>query len=144
MIVLRRPDGTISPSSMVMEKGIYDFYSNVFDSQVYLPTCHLRQDGYVIPSITPSTDLKFVRRQFNRVMAKERKCSFLVERFNSLRSSPNPSCFALQHDLNEVDMGEDATEIGCREAMRYRILHKKFLLFLCYEAGEKLLTVNYY
>ncbi|EYC07810.1 hypothetical protein Y032_0068g139 [Ancylostoma ceylanicum] len=78
--------------------------------------------------ITPSTDLKFVRRQFNRVMAKERKCSFLVERFNSLRSSPNPSCFALQHDLNEVDMGEDATEIGCREAMRYRILHKKFVL----------------
>ncbi|KAK6734248.1 hypothetical protein RB195_017805 [Necator americanus] len=76
--------------------------------------------------ITATTDLKFVRRQFNRTMAKEKKCTFLVERLNSLRSSPNPSCFALQRDASEVEMGDDATEIGCREAMRHQLLHRKY------------------
>ncbi|XGW34775.1 hypothetical protein V3C99_018637, partial [Haemonchus contortus] len=37
-----------------MEKVIYDFYSDLFDSHVYMPTCHLRQDGYVVPSVLPS------------------------------------------------------------------------------------------
>ncbi|ETN86712.1 hypothetical protein NECAME_16187, partial [Necator americanus] len=59
-------------------------------------------------------------------MAKEKKCTFLVERLNSLRSSPNPSCFALQRDASEVEMGDDATEIGCREAMRHQLLHRKY------------------
>ncbi|KAK6027935.1 hypothetical protein OSTOST_06027 [Ostertagia ostertagi] len=76
--------------------------------------------------ITASTDLKFVRRTFNKVMAKEKKCTFLVERVNSLRSSPNPSCFALTREDFETEMGDDATEIGCREAMRHLLLHKKY------------------
>ncbi|EPB77123.1 hypothetical protein ANCCEY_03824 [Ancylostoma ceylanicum] len=37
-----------------MEKVIYDFYSDLFDSHVHLPPCHLREDGYVIPSVLPS------------------------------------------------------------------------------------------
>uniref|UniRef100_A0A7I5ECP8 Reverse transcriptase domain-containing protein n=2 Tax=Haemonchus contortus TaxID=6289 RepID=A0A7I5ECP8_HAECO len=37
-----------------MEKVIYDFYSDLFDSHVYMPTCHLRQDGYVVPSVLSS------------------------------------------------------------------------------------------
>ncbi|KAK6050019.1 hypothetical protein COOONC_12476 [Cooperia oncophora] len=59
-------------------------------------------------------------------MAKEKKCSFLVERVNALRSSPNPSCFALTREAYEVEMGDDATEIGCRESMRHALLHKKY------------------
>ncbi|WKX96446.1 hypothetical protein Q1695_012691 [Nippostrongylus brasiliensis] len=76
--------------------------------------------------ITATTDLKFVRRQFNKVMAKDRKCSFLVERVNSLRSSPNPSCYALTREPGEPEMGDDATEIGVRESMRHALLHGKY------------------
>ncbi|EPB78977.1 hypothetical protein ANCCEY_01932 [Ancylostoma ceylanicum] len=38
----------------VMEMVIYDFYSDLFDSHVHLPPCHLREGGYVIPSVLPS------------------------------------------------------------------------------------------
>ncbi|EYC34431.1 hypothetical protein Y032_0001g41 [Ancylostoma ceylanicum] len=54
MTALRRPDGTISSSGKVMEKVIYDFYSDLFDSHVHFPPCHLREDGYDIPSVLPS------------------------------------------------------------------------------------------
>ncbi|EPB71415.1 hypothetical protein ANCCEY_09498 [Ancylostoma ceylanicum] len=37
MTALRRPDGTITSSRRVMEKVIYDFYSDLFDSHVHLP-----------------------------------------------------------------------------------------------------------
>ncbi|VDO23887.1 unnamed protein product [Haemonchus placei] len=37
-----------------MEKVIYDFYSNLFDSHVYLPTHHLRQDDCITPSLLHS------------------------------------------------------------------------------------------
>uniref|UniRef100_A0A7I4YGP7 Stomatal closure-related actin-binding protein 1 n=1 Tax=Haemonchus contortus TaxID=6289 RepID=A0A7I4YGP7_HAECO len=43
---LRRPDGTVTASRRVMEKVIYDLYSDLFDSHVYLPTHQLRQDEY--------------------------------------------------------------------------------------------------
>uniref|UniRef100_A0A7I4YD72 Reverse transcriptase domain-containing protein n=1 Tax=Haemonchus contortus TaxID=6289 RepID=A0A7I4YD72_HAECO len=51
---LHRSDGTVTASRRAMEKVIYDFYSDLFDSHVYMPTCHLRQDGYVVPSVLPS------------------------------------------------------------------------------------------
>ncbi|EYC36871.1 hypothetical protein Y032_0849g2677 [Ancylostoma ceylanicum] len=54
MTALRRPDGTITSSRRVMEKVIYDFYSDLFDSHVHLPPLNLREDKYVIPSILPS------------------------------------------------------------------------------------------
>ncbi|EYC26583.1 hypothetical protein Y032_0010g847 [Ancylostoma ceylanicum] len=54
MTALRRPDGTTSSSRRVVEKVIYDFNSELFDSHVHLPPCHLREDGYVIPSVLPS------------------------------------------------------------------------------------------
>uniref|UniRef100_A0A7I4YYM3 Reverse transcriptase domain-containing protein n=1 Tax=Haemonchus contortus TaxID=6289 RepID=A0A7I4YYM3_HAECO len=54
MTSLRRPDGTVTASRRAMEKVIYDFYSDLFDSHVYLPTHHLRQDEYIAPSILPS------------------------------------------------------------------------------------------
>ncbi|KAK6765093.1 hypothetical protein RB195_025142 [Necator americanus] len=37
-----------------MEKIIYDFYSDLFDSHVHLPPHHLREDGQVIPEVLPS------------------------------------------------------------------------------------------
>nr|CDJ89022.1 LINE-1 reverse transcriptase [Haemonchus contortus] len=54
MTSLRRPDGTVTASWRAMEKVIYDFYSDLFDSHVYLPTHHLRQDEYIAPSVLPS------------------------------------------------------------------------------------------
>ncbi|KAK6734421.1 hypothetical protein RB195_017920 [Necator americanus] len=36
-----------------MEKIIYDFYSDLFDSHVHLPPHHLREDGQVIPEVLP-------------------------------------------------------------------------------------------
>uniref|UniRef100_A0A7I4Y071 Reverse transcriptase domain-containing protein n=1 Tax=Haemonchus contortus TaxID=6289 RepID=A0A7I4Y071_HAECO len=54
MTPFRRPDGTVTASRRAMEKVIYDFYSDLFDSHVYLPTHHLRQDEYVALSVLPS------------------------------------------------------------------------------------------
>nr|CDJ96454.1 endonuclease-reverse transcriptase [Haemonchus contortus] len=41
MTSLRRPDGTVTASRRAMEKVIYDFYSDLFDSHVYMPTAIL-------------------------------------------------------------------------------------------------------
>ncbi|EPB67136.1 hypothetical protein ANCCEY_13775 [Ancylostoma ceylanicum] len=58
MTALRHPNGTITPFRRVMEKVIYDFYSELFDSHVHLPPCHLREDGYVIPRFSlPKSDM---------------------------------------------------------------------------------------
>uniref|UniRef100_A0A7I4XWU6 Uncharacterized protein n=1 Tax=Haemonchus contortus TaxID=6289 RepID=A0A7I4XWU6_HAECO len=51
MTSLRHPDGTVTASRRAMEKVIYDFYSDLFDSHVYLPTHHPRQDEYIAPSV---------------------------------------------------------------------------------------------
>ncbi|EYB94061.1 hypothetical protein Y032_0176g561 [Ancylostoma ceylanicum] len=63
---LRRPDGTITSSRRVMEKVIYDFYSDLFDSHVHLPPCHLREDEYVIPSVLPSEVRHAIKSVKNR------------------------------------------------------------------------------
>ncbi|KAK6751296.1 hypothetical protein RB195_002965 [Necator americanus] len=54
MIALRNPKGTTIASRRGMEKIIYDFYSDLFDSHVHLPPHHLREDGQVIPEVLPS------------------------------------------------------------------------------------------
>ncbi|KAK6736242.1 hypothetical protein RB195_019115 [Necator americanus] len=54
MTALRNPKGTAIASRKGMEKIIYDFYSDLFDSHVHLPPHHLREDGRVIPEILPS------------------------------------------------------------------------------------------
>uniref|UniRef100_A0A7I4YWJ9 Reverse transcriptase domain-containing protein n=1 Tax=Haemonchus contortus TaxID=6289 RepID=A0A7I4YWJ9_HAECO len=54
MTSLCRPDGTVTASRRAMEKVIYDFHLNLFDSHVYLPTHHLGQDEYIAPSVLPS------------------------------------------------------------------------------------------
>ncbi|XGW02281.1 hypothetical protein V3C99_014375 [Haemonchus contortus] len=54
MTSLRRPEGTVTASRRAMEKVIYDFYLDLFDSHVYLPTYHLWQAEYIAPLVLPS------------------------------------------------------------------------------------------
>ncbi|KAK6734221.1 hypothetical protein RB195_017791 [Necator americanus] len=54
MTALRNPKGTAIASRRGMEKIIYDFYSDLFDSHVHLPPHHLRENGQVIPEVFPS------------------------------------------------------------------------------------------
>ncbi|KAK6744428.1 hypothetical protein RB195_011250 [Necator americanus] len=54
MTALRNPKGTAIASRREMEKIIYDFYSDLFDSHVHLPSHHLREDGQVFPEVFPS------------------------------------------------------------------------------------------
>uniref|UniRef100_A0A0K0DPN1 PHM7_cyt domain-containing protein n=1 Tax=Angiostrongylus cantonensis TaxID=6313 RepID=A0A0K0DPN1_ANGCA len=54
MIALRRPDGTITASRKAMEKIIRDYYSDLFDSHVHLPSYKIKEDGYAVPPVLPS------------------------------------------------------------------------------------------
>ncbi|KAK6764316.1 hypothetical protein RB195_024584 [Necator americanus] len=54
MTALRNPEETAIASRRGMEKIIYDFYSDLFDSHVHLPPHHLRKDEQVIPEVLPS------------------------------------------------------------------------------------------
>ena len=54
MTALRRPDGTTTTSRKGMEKVIRDLYSNLFDNHVHLTFHHIKEDGYVVPTILPS------------------------------------------------------------------------------------------
>ncbi|VDO22808.1 unnamed protein product [Haemonchus placei] len=58
MTSLRRPDRTVTASRREMEKVIYDFYWDLYDNYVYLPTHYHGQDEYIAPSILlPKFDL---------------------------------------------------------------------------------------
>ena len=68
-----------------------------------------------------------VRRKFNRSLNQKNVCSFLVERPLTLRSSPNSSLTAARSAAPPlVEMGDDASEIGCREAVRYLTMGDKY------------------
>ncbi|KAK6749514.1 hypothetical protein RB195_001867 [Necator americanus] len=54
MTALLNPKGTAIASRRGMEKIIFDFYSDLFDSHVHLLPHHLREDGQVIPEVLPS------------------------------------------------------------------------------------------
>ncbi|VDO21058.1 unnamed protein product [Haemonchus placei] len=54
MTFLRRPGGTFTAFRRTMGKTMYDFYSDLIDSLVYLLTHHLRQDEYIAPSVLSS------------------------------------------------------------------------------------------
>ncbi|EYC17375.1 hypothetical protein Y032_0031g2435 [Ancylostoma ceylanicum] len=65
-MTLRCPDGMTSSSRRVMEKVTCDFYSKLFDSNVHLPPCHPREDGFVIPSVLPSEVRHAIKSMKNR------------------------------------------------------------------------------
>ena len=54
MTAFRRPDGTVTASRKAVEKIIHDYYSDLFDSHVLLPTHKIKEDGYVVPTVLPS------------------------------------------------------------------------------------------
>uniref|UniRef100_A0A0K0DAY1 Reverse transcriptase domain-containing protein n=1 Tax=Angiostrongylus cantonensis TaxID=6313 RepID=A0A0K0DAY1_ANGCA len=54
MIALRRSDGTITASRKAMEKIIHEYYSDLFDSHVHLPSYEIKEDGYGVPPVVPS------------------------------------------------------------------------------------------
>ncbi|EYB90430.1 hypothetical protein Y032_0220g2517 [Ancylostoma ceylanicum] len=49
-----------------MENVIYDFYSELFDCHVHLPPRHLREDGFVIPSVLSSEVRHAIKSVRNR------------------------------------------------------------------------------
>uniref|UniRef100_A0A0K0DAY3 Reverse transcriptase domain-containing protein n=1 Tax=Angiostrongylus cantonensis TaxID=6313 RepID=A0A0K0DAY3_ANGCA len=51
MVALRRPDGTLTAYRKAMEKIIHEYYSDLFDSHVYLPLYEIKEDGYVAPPV---------------------------------------------------------------------------------------------
>ncbi|KAK6763720.1 hypothetical protein RB195_024157 [Necator americanus] len=59
MTALRNPKGTTTASSKRMERIIYDFHSDLFDSHVHLLPHRLREDGHVIPEVLPS-EIRYV------------------------------------------------------------------------------------
>ena len=69
MTALRRPDGSVTASRRTMEKVIYDFYSDLFDSHVHLPPSHLKADEYVAPSVLPSEIRHAIKSVRNRTAA---------------------------------------------------------------------------
>ena len=66
MTCLRRPDGTVTASRRAMEKVIHDFYSDLFDSHVHLPTYQPQEDGYVVPSVLSSEVRHAIKSVKNR------------------------------------------------------------------------------
>ncbi|VDM58334.1 unnamed protein product [Angiostrongylus costaricensis] len=61
MIALRRPDGTVTASRKTVEKITHEYYSDLFDSHVHLPSYEIKEDGYVVPPVFPSEILPFRR-----------------------------------------------------------------------------------
>uniref|UniRef100_A0A0K0D860 Transposase n=1 Tax=Angiostrongylus cantonensis TaxID=6313 RepID=A0A0K0D860_ANGCA len=54
IIALRRPDGTVTASRKALEKIIYEYYPDLFDSHVHLRLYEMKEDGYVVPPVLPS------------------------------------------------------------------------------------------
>ncbi|KAK6740744.1 hypothetical protein RB195_008911 [Necator americanus] len=66
MTALRNPKGTTIASRRGMEKIIYDFYSDLFNSHVHLPPQNLREDEHVIPGVLPSETRRVIMSVRNR------------------------------------------------------------------------------
>ncbi|KAK6764948.1 hypothetical protein RB195_025040 [Necator americanus] len=56
-----------------MEKIIYDFYSDLFDSHAYLPPHHLRKDGHTIPEVLPF-EIRDVSCRIEKVLDEGQPC----------------------------------------------------------------------
>ncbi|VDM55729.1 unnamed protein product [Angiostrongylus costaricensis] len=54
VIALRHPDGTVTASKKAMEKTIHEYYSDLFDNHVHLPSYEINEDGHIAPPVLPS------------------------------------------------------------------------------------------
>ncbi|RCN37119.1 hypothetical protein ANCCAN_16982, partial [Ancylostoma caninum] len=71
--------------------------------------------------IPPRVNMVALRNRIRAVQERDGFCTFLIERPSSLHHLTNPSCVAMKKDpgFDDVTMGEDAAEIGTREAFKY-------------------------
>ncbi|EYC30631.1 hypothetical protein Y032_0005g2762 [Ancylostoma ceylanicum] len=76
------------------------------------------RDRTVIP---PRVNMVALKNRIRAVQERDGFCTFLVERPCSLHHLTNPSCVAMKRDSSFDDfvMGDDAAEIGTREAFKY-------------------------
>ncbi|KAK6742287.1 hypothetical protein RB195_009883 [Necator americanus] len=90
MTALQNSKGTIA-STRKMEKIIYDFYTDLFDSHVHLPPYHLRENGHVIPEVLPP--------EVRHALMLVRNCTHPVTRSrqNKTRTPEEPSANTHQH-----------------------------------------------
>ncbi|KAK6757553.1 hypothetical protein RB195_015393 [Necator americanus] len=86
MTALRNPKGTAIPSRRGMEKIIYDFYSDLFDSHVHLPPHHLKENGHVIPEVR-NTACYHVGKKSYGIRSQQ----------NKIRTPEEPSAITHQH-----------------------------------------------
>ncbi|KAK6763377.1 hypothetical protein RB195_023904 [Necator americanus] len=68
MNALRTSDGATNVSRMVMEEVILDFYSDLFNIHVHLPSHHPKEDGHVIPGVLPSDARHVIMSVKNRTL----------------------------------------------------------------------------
>ncbi|VDK48308.1 unnamed protein product [Cylicostephanus goldi] len=69
-----------------------------------------------------------LRKRIRAVQERDGFCTFLVERPSSLHHVTNPSCAAMKPagiPADGIIMGDDAIEIGAREAFKYARVKNK-------------------
>ncbi|VDM67478.1 unnamed protein product [Strongylus vulgaris] len=78
--------------------------------------------------IPPKVNMVALRNRIRAVQERDGFCTFLVERPSSLHHVMNPSCAAMKTSGTSIDgivMGDDAIEIGAREAFKYSHVKNK-------------------
>uniref|UniRef100_A0A0K0D7N4 Transposase n=1 Tax=Angiostrongylus cantonensis TaxID=6313 RepID=A0A0K0D7N4_ANGCA len=90
MIALRRRDGTITAFRKAMEKIIHDYYSDLFDSHVHLPSYEIKEDGYVVPPVLPFE----IRHAISSVKNRTARARSGQEK---IRTSEEPSASPRKH-----------------------------------------------
>ncbi|CAJ0606258.1 unnamed protein product [Cylicocyclus nassatus] len=78
--------------------------------------------------IPPRVNMVALRNRIRAVQERDGFCTFLVERPSSLHHVTNPSCAAMKPAGTPADgiiMGDDAIEIGAREAFKYARVKNK-------------------
>ncbi|VDM59980.1 unnamed protein product [Angiostrongylus costaricensis] len=59
---LGSPGETVTASRKAMEKVIHQYYSDLIDSHVHLPSYEIKEDGYIVPPVLlPKFDMPFRR-----------------------------------------------------------------------------------
>ncbi|KAK6743807.1 hypothetical protein RB195_010856 [Necator americanus] len=101
-----------------MQKIIYDFYSDLFDSHVHLPPHHLREDGQVILEVLPSKIRHAIMSVRNRVTrSRQNKTRTPEEPSASTHQHPGEALYTLSVGMIEIvlDEGEPCEQAEFRK-----------------------------
>ncbi|KAJ1371648.1 hypothetical protein KIN20_033633 [Parelaphostrongylus tenuis] len=82
-------------------------------------------DSDLIPN---QVNMVALKNRIRAVQERDGYCTFLVERPSSLHHTTNPSCIAMKTTVTatkDVEMGDDAVEIGAREAFKHTLAKNK-------------------